>query len=87
MVKDDRIFSFDWDDYTADKVIYRPKHMSPETLQGLLDYAWDTFYADESQEIKMSKLFQKVVLREMRNNTHQKRERSLAGKKFGRNVA
>jgi radical SAM superfamily enzyme YgiQ (UPF0313 family) len=87
LVKDNRIFSFDWDDYTADKVIYRPKHMSPETLQGLLDYAWDTFYADESQEIKMSKLFQKVVLREMRNNTHQKRERSLAGKKFGRNVA
>jgi radical SAM superfamily enzyme YgiQ (UPF0313 family) len=87
MIKDNRIFSFDWDDYTADKVIYRPKHMSPETLQGLLDYAWDTFYADESQEIKMSKLFQKVVLREMRNNTHQKRERSLAGKKFGRNVA
>jgi radical SAM superfamily enzyme YgiQ (UPF0313 family) len=87
MVKGNRIFSFDWDDYTADKVVYRPKQMSPETLQGLLDYAWDTFYKDESQEIKMFKLFQKVVRREMINNTHQKRERSLAGKKFGRSVA
>jgi hypothetical protein len=61
--------------------------MSPETLQGLLDYAWDTFYKDESQEIKMSKLLQNVVRREMMNNTHQKRERSLADKKFGRSVA
>lgn len=87
MVKDDRIFSFDWDDYTADKVVYRPRHMSPETLQGLLDYAWDTFYKDESQEIKMSKLFQNVVRREMMNNTHRKRERSLADRKFGRSVA
>jgi radical SAM superfamily enzyme YgiQ (UPF0313 family) len=87
MVKQNRIFSFDWDDYTADKVVYQPKQMSPETLQGLLDYAWDTFYQEESQEIKMFKLFQKVVRREMMNNTHQKRERSLAGKKFGRSVA
>ncbi len=87
MVRDNRIFSFDWDDYTADKVVYRPKQMSPETLQGLLDYAWDTFYKDETQEIKMSKLFQNVVRREMMNNTHRKRERSLADRKFGRSVA
>jgi radical SAM superfamily enzyme YgiQ (UPF0313 family) len=87
MVKGNRIFSFDWDDYTADKVVYQPKHMSPETLQGLLDYAWDTFYKDESQEIKMSKLFQKVIRKEMMNNTRQKRERSLADRKFGRSVA
>lgn len=87
MVKGNRIFSFDWDDFTADKVVYQPKHMSPQTLQGLLDYAWDTFYKDESQEIKMFKLFQRVVRREMMHNTHQKRERSLADKKFGRSVA
>lgn len=87
MVKDNRIFSFDWDDYTADKVVYQPKQMSPEKLQALLDYAWDTFYMDESQEIKMFKLFKNVVRREMMNNTHQKRERLLADKKFGRSVA
>ena len=87
MKKANRIYSFDWDMYTADQVVYQPKHMSPEKLQELLDYAWDTFYGDEAQEIKMFKLFQKVVLREMRNETHQKRERSLTGKKFGRDVA
>ncbi len=87
MVKDNRIFSFDWDKYTADQVVYQPKHMTPEKLQELLDYAWDTFYQDEAQEIKMFKLFQNVVRREMMNNTHQKRERSLADKKFGRSVA
>lgn len=87
MVKANRIISFDWDDYTADRVVYQPKQMSPETLQGLLDYAWATFYKDESQEIKMSKLFQNVLRREMINNTHQKRDRSLADRKFGRSVA
>ncbi len=43
--REDRILSFDWNDYSADKVVYQPRHMSPERLQELLQYAWDTFYA------------------------------------------
>ncbi len=38
--------------------------MSPERLQELYAYAWETFYRDEPQNYKMFKLFKKVVERE-----------------------
>jgi len=60
--------------------------MSAEKLQGLLDYAWNTFYQDEPQEVKMFKLFQQVVEREMANNTFRPRNRNLASRAFGREV-
>lgn len=82
--REGRIRSFDWDDYTADKVVYQPKQMSRERLQELLDFAWDTFYREEPQRIKMTKLFQQVIRKEMADNTYQPRDRSLAGQAFGR---
>jgi len=81
-----RIFSFDWDEYSADKVVYRPKHLTPEKLQELLDYAWDTFYADQPQEIKMFNLFQKVVRKEIADNTYRPRNRRLGNKAFGKAI-
>ncbi|MBW2635576.1 MAG: radical SAM protein, partial [Deltaproteobacteria bacterium] len=84
--KQGRIFSDDWNDYSADTVVYHPKQMSAEKLQGLLDYAWNTFYQDEPQEVKMFKLFQQVVEREMANNTFRPRNRNLASRAFGREV-
>jgi len=86
LVKQDRIFSFDWNDYSADKVVYQPKQMAPDTLQRMLDYAWNTFYQDEPQEVKMFKLFHKVVEREMANNTFRPRNRALANRAFGRDL-
>lgn len=82
-----RIFSFDWNDYSADKVVYQPKQMTPEKLQELLQYAWDTFYADESQEVKMFKLFQQVIRKEMADDTFRPRNRTLAKKAFGRSAS
>jgi radical SAM superfamily enzyme YgiQ (UPF0313 family) len=82
--RQNRIFSFDWNEYSADKVVYTPKHMTPEKLQELLDYAWDTFYADQPQEIKMFNLFQKVVRKEITDNTYRPRNRSLGNKAFGK---
>ena len=64
-----RILSFDWNDYSADKVVFQPKQMSPQRLQELLAYAWDTFYRDEPQEIKMFRLFKQVVQKEMAAGT------------------
>jgi len=84
--KQGRIFSDDWNNYSADTVVYHPKQMSAEKLQGLLDYAWNTFYQDEPQEVKMFKLFQQVVEREMANNTFRPRNRNLASHAFGREV-
>ncbi len=79
-----RIFTYDWNEYSADKVVYHPKQMSAEKLQELLEYAWNTFYADESQEMKMSKLFAQVIRKEMADNTYRPRRPELRDKAFGR---
>jgi radical SAM superfamily enzyme YgiQ (UPF0313 family) len=84
--RQNRILSRDWNDYSADKVVFQPKQMSPDRLQGLLDYAWNTFYQDESQKFKMVKLFQQVVKKEMADDTFKPRDRSLAGHSFGRDA-
>lgn len=81
-----RILTYDWDQYSADRVVYQPKHMSPERLQELLDYAWDTFYQDEPQHVKMAKLFQQVVRKEMHNNTFRSRDRKLSNQAFGKTL-
>ena len=81
-----RILSFDWNEYTADKVVFQPKHMSAERLQELLTYAWDSFYRTESQGMKMSNLFQQVMRKEKADGTFRPRNRSLAQQAFGRAV-
>ena len=85
--RQNRILSTDWDAYSADRVVFQPKHMSPERLQELLDYAWSAFYRDESQNIKMAKLFQQVVRKEMADNTFRPRDRQLVGQTFGKERA
>ena len=79
-----RIFSCDWDDYSADKVVFYPKHMSPDRLQEIFHHAWDSFYEDESQQVKMFRLIQKVVIKEMEDNTFKPRDRRLALQAFGK---
>jgi len=79
-----RIFNHDWDDYTAGKVVFHPRHMSAERLQELFHYAWEAFYEHESQSLKMSKLMQRVVEREKRDGTYQPRRRDIAHLVFGR---
>jgi radical SAM superfamily enzyme YgiQ (UPF0313 family) len=81
-----RILDYDWNNYNAGKVVYLPKHMSPERLQELYHYAWESFYKDEPQSQKMSKLFSKVILREMHDNTFRPRQRELEKQSFGKEV-
>jgi len=83
---ENRIFTYDWDKYTADQVVFQPKHMSPERLDELLSYAWDTFYKDESQPMKMSRLYQKVIAGEKADNTYTPRKRELARQAFGQKI-
>jgi len=52
-----RIRSDRFEDYTCDRVVFQPKRMTPAELQEMYYYAWDTFYAHESQELRMGKLF------------------------------
>lgn len=56
-----RILTNDFSRYTAGEVVFRPKHMTPEKLQELYEYAWKTFYKSEPQRYKMYKLFKKIL--------------------------
>lgn len=86
LMRQGRIFDHDWDHFNAGQVVYQPKHMTPERLQELYDYAWKSFYQDESQEQKMFKLFSKVMMREMEDGTYRPRDRRLINKSFGKDV-
>ena len=86
LMRQGRIFDHDWDHYNAGQVVYQPKHMSPERLQELYEYAWHAFYQDETQEEKMFKLFTQVMLREMEDGTYRPRNRKLANKSLGKDV-
>lgn len=86
MIKDNRIFDHNWNNYTAGKVVYYPKQMTPKKLQELYQYAWDTFYKEESQNQKMFKLLKKVVSREIADGSFKDRTKDLKNKTFGRDV-
>lgn len=70
MEQEGRILSNDWSQYTADKVVFQPKQMTPEKLQELYYYAWDYFYAQSGHQLKMGELFKQVIRREMDDGTY-----------------
>ncbi len=86
LLRQGRIFDHDWNHYNAGQVVYQPKHMTPQRLQELYDYAWEAFYKDESQEQKMFKLFTQVMMREIEDGTYRQRDRKLINKSFGKEV-
>lgn len=70
LAKEGRILSNDWLRYTGGDVVYQPAKMTPEKLQEMYYYAWETFYGDCSQNLKMAKLFMKVIEKEKADNTY-----------------
>ncbi|MDR0537399.1 MAG: radical SAM protein [Tannerellaceae bacterium] len=86
MLRQGRIFDFDWNHYNAGQVVFTPRNMSADRLQELYESAWTTFYGDESQEAKMFRLFCNVVMREMNEGTYRPRNRELINKSFGMDV-
>lgn len=86
LLRQKRIFDTDYNNYNAGKVVFQPKHMTPEKLQELYMHAWDTFYKDESQEEKMFKMMLSVVEKEMRDGTYKPRREDLATKTFGKTI-
>jgi radical SAM superfamily enzyme YgiQ (UPF0313 family) len=59
-----RILHKDWSRYTTAEVVYTPAHMSPEKLQEMYHYAWENFYKDIGQSLRMARLFSRVVKKE-----------------------
>ena len=86
MRRQGRIFDNDWRNYNAGKVVYTPKHMTPDRLQELYQYAWDTFYKDESQQQKMFNLIMKVIDKEVADGTYISPRRELSNKSFGKSI-
>ena len=68
--KEGRILSNNWIEYTCDRAVFKPKHISAERLEKIYDYAWDTFYKDIPPQLKMGKLFQKVIRKEIDDGTY-----------------
>lgn len=73
LVKEGRILSNNWADYTCDRVVFQPRKMTCERLQKLYYYAWDTFYMGKPQELRMGDLFFKVIQREIVDGTYRSR--------------
>jgi radical SAM superfamily enzyme YgiQ (UPF0313 family) len=65
-----RILHNRWAEYTGGDVVYKPARMSPEKLQEMYEYAWSTFYKDETKEVKMGRLYMKVIQREQADGTY-----------------
>ncbi len=70
--KEDRILSNNWGDYTCDRVVFQPRHMSPQKLEALYHYAWESFYADSGYQLKMGNLFMKVIKSEIEDGTYRR---------------
>jgi hypothetical protein len=65
-----RILTNDWRRYTGGEVVFQPAKMTPAKLQDMYYYAWDRFYSDSSQNLKMAKLFLKVIEKEKADGTY-----------------
>jgi radical SAM superfamily enzyme YgiQ (UPF0313 family) len=68
--REQRILHNRWSEYTGGSVTYRPARMSVTALEEMYEYAWSAFYRDQSKEVKMAKLFMKVIQREQADGTY-----------------
>lgn len=72
LAREGRILHNDWIRYTGDEVVFQPKRMSPDSLRGMYEYAWEAFYAHCSIEIQMAKLYLKVLEMEKKDGTYER---------------
>ncbi|MDH5478072.1 MAG: DUF4070 domain-containing protein [Nitrospinota bacterium] len=76
--RDGRILHSDWKRYTTDEVVFQPAKMSAGKLAEMYEWAWEHFYQDKSQEIRMANLFMKVAKKEMAQGTYRLRKEGSA---------
>jgi len=68
--KQGRVLHNRWEEYTGGIVVYRPARMSVDKLQEMYEYAWRAFYSAESKEVKMGRLYVKVIEKEAADGTY-----------------
>lgn len=66
-----RILHKDWSRYTTADVCFQPKNMTPDELLTMYAYAWETFYQDMGQSLRMARLFSQVVKKEKEDGSFQ----------------
>jgi radical SAM superfamily enzyme YgiQ (UPF0313 family) len=76
--KEGRILHNDWKKYTGGEVVFKPARMTEESLNKMYEYAWNTFYGDFSKEVKMARLYLKVIEKEKLDGTY--KEPALRGR-------
>ena len=74
MEDEKRIIHSNWEDYTTDKCVFMPKLMSPDDLEEMYDYAWETFYSNCSIELQMAKLYLKAIEKEKHDGTYKRHD-------------
>jgi len=72
-----RLIDKGWNDYTCDRVVFEPRQLTVDELQQAYYNAWDTFYKERGQEVRMGELFMKVIQREMADGTYQLGKRNF----------
>lgn len=68
--KEGRILHKDWKRYTTAEVVYKPAKMTPDELQEMYHYAWENFYKEMGQSLRMARLFKEVVKKEMEDGSY-----------------
>jgi radical SAM superfamily enzyme YgiQ (UPF0313 family) len=79
-----RLLHRDWGRFTAGEVVVRPARMTADELQQLYDYAWQTFYADESQAVRMARVLKPVMVADRRRQRDRDSDRGKPRERFGR---
>ena len=84
-----RILHKDWGRYTAGEVVFKPAKMTPDKLQELYHWAWDTFYKHEPHALRMGRVLKRAMRREEKWGTKGRFAPPKAddGKMFGRVLA
>ncbi len=79
------ILSYDWDDYTADKVVFQPKNMSPERASGALCSCPGTpSMGMNPRATRCSSCLQRVMEKEKADGNLPGRKRELMSRRFGK---
>lgn len=68
--KQGRILHRDWKRYTTAEVVFTPAQMTADELQKMYHYAWENFYKDISQSLRMARLFKDVVQKEIEDGSY-----------------
>ena len=82
--RENRILSYDWNDYSADKVVFQPRHMTPEQAAGAAPVRLGHLLRGRESADQDVQALSAGGAKEMEDNTFRPRDRARAKDVFGR---